>query len=50
MSQNDALYPHTHLAKKNLPGGQQDQGCRVVLNDQGEGYGSTLTFRRRVVK
>ena len=32
------MIPSTNPAKNNVPGGQQDQGHDVVLNDQGEGY------------
>ena len=45
VAQNDPL---DSLSPKNLPGGQQDQGCGVVLHVQEEVYQATLTFRRRV--
>ena len=46
MAQND---PFDSSSQKNLPGGQQDQGCGVVLHVQEEAYQSTLTFRKRVL-
>ena len=37
------MAPLTHPAQKNLPGGQRDQGCGIVLHVQYEVYQSTLT-------
>ena len=45
VAQNDPL---NSSSPKNRPGGQQDQGCGVVLHVQEEVCQSTLTFGRRV--
>ena len=45
LSQNDPL---DSPSQKNLPGGQRDQGCGLVLHVQEEVYQLTLIFRRRV--
>ena len=45
VAQNDPL---DSSSKKNLPGGQQDQGHEVVLHVQEEVYQSTLTLKRRI--
>ena len=42
VAQNDPL---DSPSQKKLPDGQQDQGHRVVLHDQGEGYHQLKTFR-----
>ena len=46
-AQNDPL---NSSSPKNRPGGQQDQGCGVVLHVQEEVYQTTLTFRWRVAR
>ena len=41
MSQDDPPYPPS---QKKLPGGQQNKGHEVVLNDQGDSYQQLKTF------